>query len=199
MPGSILVSILARLAPLFASGVPWCEFMRLGYYNDLPFRHDHRDEPMKNFLLFACAALSAGAAAADDAAILKCRALPDTASRLACYDAMPVGAAPASAPAAALAPAAAPEQNFGLRPVVKKQKDAEPDAIRSSVVGRFDGWAPGTIFTLANGQAWKVTDDADAVLPIMQNPKVEITRGLLGAYFLQVEGHANSARVARIR
>jgi lipoprotein-anchoring transpeptidase ErfK/SrfK len=93
----------------------------------------------------------------------------------------------------------APEQNFGLRPAVKKQKDAEPSSIRSTVVGRFDGWAPGTIITLANGQVWKVTDDTDAVLPIMQNPQVEITRGLIGAYFLQVEGHRNSARVARVK
>jgi lipoprotein-anchoring transpeptidase ErfK/SrfK len=155
---------------------------------------------MKNFLLFAGAALSAGAAFADDAAILKCRSLTDTARRLACYDAIPVGAA-ATAPAAAPAPApaVAPEQNFGLRPAVKKQKDAEPSSIRSTVVGRFDGWAPGTIITLANGQVWKVTDDTDAVLPIMQNPQVEITRGLIGAYFLQVEGHRNSARVARVK
>jgi hypothetical protein len=167
---------------------------------------------MKNFLLFACAALSAGAAFADDAAILKCRALPATASRLACYDAIPVGAVPAvaaaapaapalatAAPAPAAAPAATPEQNFGLRPVVKKQKDTEPASIRSSVVGRFDGWVPGAIFTLANGQTWKVTDDTDAVLPVMQNPKVEITRGLIGAYFLQVDGYTNSARVARVK
>jgi hypothetical protein len=167
---------------------------------------------MKNFLLFAGAALSAGAAFADDAAILKCRSLTDTARRLACYDAIPVGAASTSAPAAlaaapaaaaapapAPAPAVAPEQNFGLRPAVKKPKDAEPSSIRSTVVGRFDGWAPGTIITLANGQVWKVTDDTDAVLPIMQNPQVEITRGLIGAYFLQVEGHRNSARVARVK
>jgi lipoprotein-anchoring transpeptidase ErfK/SrfK len=153
---------------------------------------------MKNFLLFAGAALSAGAAFADDAAILKCRSLSDTTRRLACYDAIPVGAAPAPA-ALAAAPAVAPEQNFGLRPAVKKQKDAEPGSIRSTVVGRFDGWAPGTIITLANGQVWKVTDDTDAVLPIMQNPQVEITRGLIGAYFLQVEGHRNSARVARVK
>jgi hypothetical protein len=153
---------------------------------------------MKNLLLFAGAALSAGAALADDAAILKCRSLGDTAQRLACYDAIPVGAkpAPASAPATA---AVAPERNFGLRPVVKKPKDTEPASIRSSVVGRFEGWAPGTIFTLANGQVWKVTDDTDAVLPIMQDPKVEITRGLMGAYFLQVDGHTNSARVARVK
>ena len=152
---------------------------------------------MKNFLLFAGAALSAGAAFADDAAILKCRSFNDTAQRLACYDAIPVGARPASA--AAAAPAVAPERNFGLRPVVKKPKDTEPSSIRSSVVGRFEGWAPGTIFTLANGQVWKVTDDTDAVLPIMQDPKVEITRGLMGAYFLQVDGHINSARVARVK
>jgi len=175
---------------------------------------------MKNLLLFACGLLSAGAAFADaavaDQAILKCRAQPDTARRLACYDAIPVGASPvaAAAPAASAAPAAAPapvaaaapsapalapEQSFGLHPVVKKQKDVEPPSIRTSVVGRFDGWAPGTIFTLANGQVWKVTDDTDAVLPIMQNPNVEITRGLIGAYFLQVEGHVNTARVARVK
>jgi hypothetical protein len=107
---------------------------------------------------------------------------------------MPLGLAPAAAPAAS------PEQGFGLRPVVKKkQQDTEPASIRSSVAGRFDGWSPGTVFTLANGQAWKVTDDTDAVLPVMQNPKVEITRGMLGAYFLQVEGHTNSARVARVK
>lgn len=155
-------------------------------------------------LLLIASTLSGAAFAADDAAMLACRALPDTAKRLACYDAIPVGAAApmaarSSAPAAAPVPAASPEQNFGLRPVVRKQQDAEPAAIHSSVVGRFDGWSPGTVLTLANGQVWKVTDDADAVLPIMQNPKVEITRGLLGAYFLQVEGHTNSARVARVR
>jgi hypothetical protein len=151
---------------------------------------------MKNslpVLLFACGFLSAGAAVADDAAVLKCRALSDTARRLACYDAIPVGGVVAEVPAAST------EQGFGLRPVVKKQKDVEPESIRSTVVGRFDGWAPGAIITLTNGQVWKVTDDTDAVLPIMQNPPVQITRGLLGAYFLQVEGHANSARVARVK
>lgn len=179
---------------------------------------------MKNLLLFACGLLSAGAASADaafaDNAILKCRAQPDTARRLACYDAIPVGAAPAAAaapmaapapsvapavaaataaPAAPAAAAVSPEQGFGLRPAVKKQQNVEPASIRSSVAGRFDGWAPGSIITLANGQVWKVTDDTDAVLPIMQNPNVEITRGLIGAYFLQVEGHVNTARVVRIK
>jgi len=154
---------------------------------------------MKNLLpalLFACGFLAAGAAVADPGpagqAVLSCRALSDTARRLACYDAIPVGA-PASVPVAT------PEQRFGLRPAVKKQKDVEPGSIRSTVVGRFDGWVPGAMITLANGQVWKVTDDTDAVLPIMQDPKVEITHGLLGAYFLQVEGFTNGARVTRVK
>lgn len=162
---------------------------------------------MKNSLpalLFACGFLAAGAAVADAGpagqAVLKCRALSDSARRLACYDAIPVGAAlqaPSAAPAGA--PAASPEQSFGLRPAVKKQREVEPGSIHSTVVGRFDGWVPGAMITLANGQVWKVTDDTDAVLPIMQDPKVEITHGLLGAYFLQVEGYTNSARVARVK
>jgi hypothetical protein len=159
---------------------------------------------MKNslpILLFTCGVLAAGAAVADDAAMLKCRMLSNTAQRIACYDAIPLGgvAAAVPLPAAGSPASAAAGQSFGLRPVEKKQKDVEPEAIRSTVAGRFDGWVPGTMITLANGQVWKVTDDTDAVLPIMQNPKVEITRGVLRAYFLQVEGYTNSARVARVR
>lgn len=131
-------------------------------------------------------------ALADDAAVLACRALLDAPSRLACYDAMPV--AGRAAPAAA-APAAA---GFGLRPAVQPRKDAGPDAIRSHVAGTLDGWSPGKRIVLANGQTWRVTD-GEAVLPMLESPKVEVTRGLLGAYFLQVEGHTSAARVTRER
>ena len=155
---------------------------------------------MKNLLLFACGLLFAGAAFADDAAILKCRAQTDTARRLACYDAMPLGAAPAAAAAAAPAPAASPEQSFGLSPAAQKPKSADESRIRSTVAGRFDGWGPGSTITLANGQVWRVTDGSEAVMRPMQDPKVEISRGLLGAaYFLQVEGYNNSARVKRVK
>ncbi|MFJ1468406.1 hypothetical protein [Massilia orientalis] len=39
-------------------------------------------------LLLLCA--SGAACAVDDALVLRCRALPDTASRVACYEALPV-------------------------------------------------------------------------------------------------------------
>jgi len=137
--------------------------------------------------------LVSGAALADDAAVLKCRTLPDTVQRLACYDAMPVGASVA---------AQAPEQRFGIDQTVKAakaEKPAEPEQIESSIAGDFDGWSGNATLKLANGQVWRITDNSQAVLPLMHNPKVRIKRGLMGAaYFFQVEGQNSTARVRRV-
>jgi hypothetical protein len=142
-----------------------------------------------------------GAALADDAAILKCRALGETQARLACYDRIPVGAQPAAplaatAPAAA-APAATAEQRFGLEQV--KRKEAEPQSIESTIEGNFDGWEPGAQIRLANGQVWRVVDGSSAVLAPMKNPKVRVTRNVFGTLFLEIEGTNNSPKVRRIR
>ena len=145
---------------------------------------------MKNALILLLFASSA--ALADDAAVLKCRALSDAASRLSSYDAMPVARAPAPAPAVAS------EQNFGLKPAVQPKAASQPDVVRSTVVGEIGGWSPGTRITLANGQVWRVVD-GDAVLPMMRNPQAEVARGMMGAYFLQVAGHTSAARVARVQ
>ena len=139
--------------------------------------------------------LASGAAVADDAAVLNCRALADSAQRLACYDAMPVGAAPrAAAPAVAAAPDRTAEQNFGMEKAAKKQ---EPEYIESTVVGDFDGWSGNTRITLANGQVWRIADGSTAVLPQMHNPKVRIKRGIFGVLYFQVVGQNNMARVRR--
>lgn len=124
------------------------------------------------------------AAMADDAAILKCRALPDAGSRLACYDAMPLGAAP--------------EHSFGLAPAVQTKKDAQADTIRSTVAGEIGGWSPGTRIALANGQVWRVVE-GEAVLPMLSHPKAEVSRGLLNGYFLQIDGYNSAARVKRVQ
>lgn len=145
---------------------------------------------MKNALILLLFASSA--ALADDAAVLKCRALPEAASRLSCYDAMPLAGTRGAAPAVA------PGQEFGLKPAVQPKAAPQPDVVRSTVVGEIGGWSPGTRVTLANGQVWRVVD-GDAVLPMMRNPQAEVSRGLMGAYFLQVAGHASAARVARVQ
>ena len=141
-------------------------------------------------------------ALADDAALLKCRTLSDTATRVACYDAIPVGAASpaaaaATATAAATAPARTPEQNFGLEAV--KQREAQPASIRSTVVGDFDGWGPGSQIRLANGQVWRVIDGSDAVLPRTKDAAVTIERNVFGTLFLKVDGGNSSAKVRRVK
>ncbi|GAA0423461.1 hypothetical protein ACFOY5_12920 [Massilia aurea] len=137
-------------------------------------------------------------ALADDAALLKCRTLSDTATRVACYDAIPVGVAgPAVAAAAAAAPARTPEQYFGLEAV--KQREAQPASIRSTVVGDFDGWGPGSQIRLANGQVWRVIDGSDAVLPRTKDAAVTIERNVFGTLFLKVDGGNSSAKVRRVQ
>ena len=137
--------------------------------------------------------LLSGAAMADDAAILKCRSLSDTGARLACYDAIQVGAKPAVAVAAPVRK----EENFGIE--VKKQREAEPQSITSTIPGDFQGWGPGSQIRLANGQVWRVIDGSEAVLPRMRDPKVTIERNLFGTLFLKVEGSNNSAKVRRVQ
>ena len=144
-------------------------------------------------------------ALADDAGILRCRAITESAARLACYDALAVPAAtgkaaPApsqAAPAAQPASRAAqtPEQ-FGLE---YRKPEAVVDAIESTLPGSFDGWGPKANFRLANGQVWQVADDSSGSTRTVENPKVRIRRGALGAFYLEIEGTNRSPRVRRLQ
>lgn len=158
--------------------------------------------------------LVSSAALADDAALLRCRQLADGPGRLACYNAIPVGAAaPAasSAPAAAAAPVmvavapgvsvAAPaktdlENMFGREPAVLKSMQL--DKIETTIPGYFDGWVAGQRIRLANGQVWKVVDGSDDVMEL-HDPKVTVKRGLLGAIFLDIEGAHRNPKVQRVQ
>ena len=98
-------------------------------------------------------AVAGGALAADDAALHRCRALADAPARLACYDALPLAAAPA-APATGAA-------TFGM-----ETRQPEVAAITTHIEGRFEGWQPGSRIRLANGQLWQVSDGSTgAYLP----------------------------------
>ena len=173
---------------------------------------------MKVLLALPLLLATAGAALANDKAaadvtipsdaILLCRALGDTAARLACYDAIPVGdagtpalaAAPAPAPVPAPARASAPtaEQSFGME-TVRKAESETPKFIESTIPGNFQGWGPSTQFTLANGQVWRVVDGSEAVLAPVQDVKVRIVRNFFGTTFLEVAGTNNSPTVRRVR
>ena len=141
--------------------------------------------------------LASASALADDAALLKCRAVADVAARVACYDAIPVGAAKPAGAAAAAAPAARPEENFGLEAV--KQREAQPRSVQGTIAGDFDGWGPGSQIRLTNGQVWRIVDGSEAVLPRRSDVKVSIERNLFGTIFLRVDGTNSSAKVRRVQ
>jgi hypothetical protein len=139
--------------------------------------------------LLAAACMAAGAA--DDAAVLRCRAMPDAAARLACYDALPTTpAAPAAAVAAAVA-VAAPAQRFGFE---RKDELAE---IASHIPGEFIGWGPRTRFALANGQVWQVSDESSGVYAL-RDPKVTIRRAAISGFEMDIEGVKRVPRVRRL-
>lgn len=152
------------------------------------------------------------AAMASDAALLSCRQLADGPGRLACYNAIPVGAPVAAAPSAA-APApsmvavapgvvmAAPsktdlEQMFGREPSVLKAMQLE--TLESTIPGYFDGWVAGQRIRLANGSVWKVVDGSDDVMEL-HDPKVTVKRGMLGAIYLDIDGAHRNPKVQRVQ
>jgi hypothetical protein len=155
--------------------------------------------------------LVSGTALADDAGLLRCRAIKDPAARLSCYDALvvpasgaratpmaPAQATPGGQPAAAAsAPPPAPQtpQQFGLE---YKSLPAVLDSIESTIPGRFEGWGPNANIKLANGQVWQVTDDSSGVHWI-ENPKVRIRRGALSAFYMEIEGTNRSPKVRRLQ
>ncbi|SFV02442.1 hypothetical protein [Pseudoduganella namucuonensis] len=140
----------------------------------------------------------AGAASADDAAMLRCRALADVAARAACYDAIPIGAAATASALAAPAPAAreAAIAAFGAPAAAAKERPLQ--SFETRIAGKFEGWEPGQNIKLANGQVWRVVDESvdtfDAV-----DPPVTVRRGLLGATFLDIAGAHRSPKVRRVQ
>lgn len=166
--------------------------------------------PMKTSSLLAVAALvCTGAVQADPAALQRCRIIPEAAARLACYDAIalpglgsragwgaPTAAAPA-APAAAPGAAAAadPSSTFGLEARIVA---AGPDRMESRVVGKVQDLPAGTRFTLENGQIWQTTEYTGGFYDLT-NPKVVISRGALGSFFITIEGANATPRVRRVK
>lgn len=155
-------------------------------------------------MLFAVLMVS-NMALANDATILRCRGIAEAAPRLACYDAMEVAAKAVTAPPKPVAavPQPAPAvvaktevEKFGL--VDKAVKKDELDVIESTIPGSFEGWEATTVFRLANGQVWRVSDDS-ARPHYVDNPIIKITRGAFGAFYMEIQGTKIAPRVKRIQ
>ncbi|HEY0661133.1 MAG TPA: hypothetical protein VGD21_07430 [Lysobacter sp.] len=70
--------------------------------------------------------------------------------------------------------------------------------IRSRLKGTINGWEPGTVFELENGQQWKVLKGSMKLRKPMQGTEVLVVPGIAGRWFLQVDEDLPKARVYRI-
>jgi hypothetical protein len=77
-------------------------------------------------------------------------------------------------------------------------RDRSP--IVSKIVGEFRGWTSGARFVLENGQTWRVVGTPEYYLPrsrAVMGPAVAITPGLVGGWYMSVEGQSPRAKVQR--
>jgi acyl-CoA reductase-like NAD-dependent aldehyde dehydrogenase len=73
--------------------------------------------------------------------------------------------------------------------------EIEYTTVESRIVGEFQGWQRGTTFRLENGQRWQVTDGEEYVHPRMSAPAAKIVPGLLGSFWLVVDGATRKVKV----
>jgi hypothetical protein len=154
------------------------------------------------------------AAGARADSLADCRAVTDPAARLACYDALPGAALPASPAAAgstppstppAPAPATAPdpESLFGLDATATAATlgavvaVTPPDRLTATVTAVERTTDGKLLLTLANGQAWRQVDSRAAA--VAAGATVQIRRAAFGSYLLSAGDRSQGVRVRRIR
>jgi len=173
------------------------------------------------FFFWLCLALSLSAIAAaspPDAslrALLACRHIAPGAARLACFDRTsaalalppPSSPAPSSGVAApAMKAALDPHRTFGLPSATIVRREASAAGIRVKNLSRItahivrtrQGPDGGAIFDLDNGQVWQQLDPDGTDMYTKPGDSVEITRGLLGSYWLDTPSR-HRCNVVRVR
>ena len=78
--------------------------------------------------------------------------------------------------------------------------DPKGDVINSKIDGTFEGWEKkGTLFKLANGMIWQMTENDSFYIPPVENPEVEIKKGFMNKWKLSLTGHKDKVSVKRIQ
>ena len=72
---------------------------------------------------------------------------------------------------------------------------AEVPAIESSIPGKFRGWEPRQIFTLANGQRYQVAESQGYYCPGVDTPRVQVVPGTFAGFWLRFPDLDAQARV----
>lgn len=66
--------------------------------------------------------------------------------------------------------------------------EVEYGTVQTKLLGEFRGWQTGTVFNLENGQRWRVESGSYNTPPEAGPLKVRIVPGLMGSFFLEIEG-----------
>lgn len=78
--------------------------------------------------------------------------------------------------------------------------EPEDEIINSNIVGTFEGWEKkGTLFKLANGMIWQMSENDSFHIPPVENPEVVIEKGFMGKWKLSLPGHKDKVSVKRIQ
>ena len=83
-------------------------------------------------------------------------------------------------------------------PAAVERKSPPREAVTGRLKGSFSGWTPGTNLELDDGQVWRVIDGS-LYTDRVDSPAVRIEPGLLGAWYLKVDGQTNRAKVRRVK
>ena len=70
--------------------------------------------------------------------------------------------------------------------------------LESRIVGEFRGWQGRTIFPLENGQRWQSAGESTYVSPLVMSPAVKIGPGMLGTFWMTVEGVKQRVKVTSV-
>lgn len=84
---------------------------------------------------------------------------------------------------------------FGME---HKAVSSTPDSLESRAVGSFKRWEKKMKIKLENGQIWEVKSSNSMYYKI-DNPKVTIEKGALGAFYMGIEGINRRLKVKRIK
>lgn len=90
-----------------------------------------------------------------------------------------------------------------LRALVTLQETSErPDgaeAIASRLAGDYDGWSGKTVFKLENGQVWQQVGAGERIDDKRSGPAVRIYPGMMGVYWLEIEGVRERVKVRPVK
>lgn len=81
--------------------------------------------------------------------------------------------------------------------ILKPGTQVEYTTLDARLATEFRGWRKGTLFTLDNGQQWRVVE-GEYVTPPMPPMPVRISPGMLGTFWMSLEGIRQKVKVEAV-